>query len=184
MTDGMLLLALAAVVVVLLVIHRSEGDLVRAVVEYGLVAVLAMLLAATPTTAGMTAGVASGVTTSSQKGAELAGWAWRSTFGRPATAAPPATTQPAPKAKDRPNAAKQRPKATNPPAAATRSPQAPGAPGRAVLLGVLGGLALLVLAARRLRRADMRRADQLAMPLLTGLGLGLGRGRRHRRRVA
>src|SRR6266508_5140282 len=118
MTDGMVLLALAAVVVVLLVVHRSDGDLGRAVVEYALVGVLAVLLAATPATAGMTAGVASGVTSGSQKGAELVGMAWRSTFGRPATAAPPATTTPAPKAKakDRPNAAKQRPKATSPPA--------------------------------------------------------------------
>jgi hypothetical protein len=180
MTGGMLLLGLAAVVVVLLVIHRSEGDLARAMVEYALVAVLAMLLAATPTTAGMTAGVASGVTTGSQKGAELAGWAWRSTFGRPATAKPPATTQPIrkAKAKARPNPAKQGPKATSPPAAATRSPATPGAPGRAVLPGVLCGLVLLVLAARRLRRADLRRADALAMPLLTGLGLGRGRRRR------
>jgi len=46
-----------------------------------------------------------------------------------------------------------------------------------VLLGVLGGLALLVLGARRLRRADLRRADALAMPLLAGL---VGR-RGHRR---
>jgi hypothetical protein len=47
-----------------------------------------------------------------------------------------------------------------------------------VLLGVLGGLALLVLAARRLRRADLRRADELAMPLLAGWPLGRGRRRR------
>jgi hypothetical protein len=179
----MLLLALAAVVVVvLLVVHRSEGDLVRAVVEYALVGVLAVLLAATPSTAGMTAGVASGVTTGSQKGAELVGGAWRSTFGRPAVAAPPATTTPTRNAKA---TAKQRPKATGQPPPVTSSPQqasrpqAPGAPGRAVLLGVLGGLALLVLGARRLRRADLRRADSLAMPLLAGL---VGRRGRHRRR--
>jgi hypothetical protein len=176
----MLLLVLAAVVVVLLVVHRSEGDLGRAVVEYALVAVLAVLLAATPATAGMTAGVASGVTTGSQKGAELVGWAWRSTFGRPATAEPP-TTKPARTAKAR---TKERPKATGSPTStswpetAAGSPPAPGAPGRAVLLGVLGGLVLLVLGARRLRRHDLRRADELAMPLLAGLGLGRGRGRR------
>jgi hypothetical protein len=66
MSEGMVLLALAAVVVVLLVVHRSEGDLGRALVEYALVAVLAVLLAATPSTAGMTAGVASGVTSGSR----------------------------------------------------------------------------------------------------------------------
>jgi hypothetical protein len=162
-----------------LVIHRSEGDLGRAVVEYALVGVLAVLLAATPATAGMTAGVASGVTKGSQQGAELVGWAWRSTFGRPATAAP-AVTKPArtsrAKGKDRPKAAPPRPPAANSPQRAVRLPTAPGAPGRAVLLGVLGGLALLVLLARRLRRHDLRRADQLAMPLLAGLG----RGRRRR----
>jgi hypothetical protein len=178
----MLLLVLAAVVVVLLVVHRSEGDLGRAVVEYALVAVLAVLLAATPATAGMTAGVAAGVTTGSQKGAELVGWAWRSTFGRPATAASPATTRPARNQGNRPKAAKQRPKdrspATSRPETATGSPAAPGAPGRAVLLAVLGGLVLLVLGARRLRRHDLRRADELAMPLLTGLPFGRGRRRR------
>ena len=58
MTDGMVLLTLTAIVVVLLVIHRSQGDLGRALVEYALVGVLAVLLAATPSTAGMTAGVA------------------------------------------------------------------------------------------------------------------------------
>ncbi|HEY2958662.1 MAG TPA: hypothetical protein VGM21_10720 [Actinomycetota bacterium] len=174
MSEGMVLLVLAAVVVVLLVVHRSEGDLGRAVVEYALVGVLATLLAATPATAGMTAGVASGVTTGGQKGAELVGWAWRSTFGRPATAAPPAIAKPARRATAK---AKDRPRATKPRSpAATRSPQAPGRPGRAALLGVLGGLALLVLLARRLRRHDLRRADQLAMPLLAGLGRG-----RHRR---
>jgi hypothetical protein len=179
-TEGMVLLALAAVVVVLLVVHRSQGDLGRAVVEYALVAVLAVLLAATPATAGMTAGVASGVTKGSQQGAELVGWAWRATFGRPATAEPPAT-KPArtstAKAKDRPKAATRRPPAASPPEEAVRSPVAPGAPGRAVLLGVVGGLACLVLLARRLRRHDLRRADQLAVPLLAGLG----RGRRHHR---
>jgi hypothetical protein len=187
----MVLLVLAAVVVVLLVVHRSEGDLGRAVVEYALVAVLAVLLAATPATAGMTAGVAAGVTTGSQKGAELVGWAWRSTFGRPATAASPATTRPAHNQGNRPKAAKQRPKdrppatsrpetsrpETSRPETATGSPAAPGVPGRAVLLGVLGGLVLLVLGARRLRRHDLRRADELAMPLLTGLPFGRGRRR-------
>jgi hypothetical protein len=183
MNEGMVLLALAAVVMVMLVIHRSEGDLARALVEYAVVGVLAVLLAATPSTAGMTAGVASGVTTGSQKGAELVGWAWRSTFGRPATAEPPATTKPAhrstAKCKDRPKAATQRPSATTgSPERAAWSPEAPGAPGRAVLLGVLGGLALLVLLARRLRRHDLRRAEELAMPLLAGWPFGRGRGRR------
>jgi hypothetical protein len=56
----MVLLVMAAVVVVLLVVHRSEGNLGRTLVEYALVGVLAVLLAATPATAGMTAGVASG----------------------------------------------------------------------------------------------------------------------------
>jgi hypothetical protein len=167
----MVLLALVAIVVVLLMVHRSEGDLGRALVEYALVAVLAVLLAATPSTAGMTAGVASGVTTGSQKGAELVGWAWRSTFGRPATAEPPATSKPARRATAK---AKDQPKAASSPQRATPSP---GAPGRAALLGVLGGLALLVLGARRLRRHDLRRAE--AMPLLAGLPLGRGR-RRHR----
>jgi hypothetical protein len=181
----MVLLVLTAIVVVLLVIHRSEGDLGRALVEYALVAVLAVLLAATPATAGMTAGVASGVTKGSQQGAELIRWAWRSTFGRPATAAPPATTKPlrraTAKVKERPKAAQQRPPAASAPERAVRSPQAPGAPRRTVLLGVLGGLVLLVLLARRLRRHDLRRADQLAMPLLAGLPFGR---RRRRRRAA
>jgi hypothetical protein len=186
MTDGMVLLALAAVIVVLLVVHRSEGDLARALVEYALVGVLALLLAATPSTAGMTAGVASGVTTGSQKGVELVGWAWRSTFGRPAIAEPPSTTTPARKAKA---TAKQPPKPASSPPTSTRSPQqdgrppAPGAPGRAVLLAGFGGLALLVLGARRLRRADLRRADALAMPLLAGLVGRRGRRRRGPRRL-
>jgi hypothetical protein len=171
----MVLLALAAVVVVvLLVVHRSEGDLGRALVEYALVAVLAVLLAATPSTAGMTAGVASGVTRGSQKGAELVGWAWRSTFGRPATAQPPATSKPTRRATA---TAKDQPKAASSPQRATPPAASPGAPGRAALLGVVGGLALLVLGARHLRRHDLRRAE--AMPLLAGLPLGRGR-RRHR----
>jgi hypothetical protein len=182
MTDGMVLLALAAIVVVLLVVHRSEGNLARAVVEYALVGVLAVLLAATPSTAGMTAGVASGVTKGSQQGAELVAGAWRSTFGHPATAQPPATPRPVhtsgARAKEPPKAAKRRPPVTWSPETA-RTAEAPGAPGRAVLLGVLGGLALLVLLARHLRRHDLRRADALAMPLLAGL---VGR-RGHRRRV-
>jgi len=111
MSAGMVLLALAAVVVVLLVIHRSEGNLGRALVEYALVGVLAVLLAATPATAGLTAGVAAGVTSGSQQGAELAARAWRATFSRPAIAEPPATTTPTrtakAKAKQRPKAAKQ-----------------------------------------------------------------------------
>jgi hypothetical protein len=173
MTDGMLLLVLAAVVVVLLVVHRSQGDMVRALVEYALVAVLAVLLAATPSTAGMTAGVAAGVTRGSQLGVDLAGRAWRAAFARPTTAAPPATIQPARKAK-----AKDRPTATGQPEPATSSPAAPGAPGRALLLGVLGGLVLLVVGARHLRRHDLRRAEALAMPLLAGLPFGRGRRRR------
>jgi hypothetical protein len=44
----MVLLVLAAVVVVLLLVHRADGDLRRAMVEYALVAVLAVQLAATP----------------------------------------------------------------------------------------------------------------------------------------
>jgi hypothetical protein len=180
----MVLLVLTAVVVVLLVVHHGQGDLRRAICEFAVVAVVAVLLAATPSTAGMTAGVASGVTSGSQKGAELVGWAWRSTFGRPAAQAnPPETTQPARKAKAKakewPNPASS-PTSTSQPETATGSQAAPGAPGRAVLLGVLGGLVLLVLGARRLRRHDLRRADELAMPLLAGLGLARGRGRRRR----
>jgi hypothetical protein len=181
-SDTIVLLVLTAMVVLLLAVHRSEGDLRRAVVEYALVAVLVVQLAATPSTAGMTAGVASGVTRGGQLGADLAGRAWRATFARPAAkASPPATTQPARTAKSR---AKDRLKAagratsTSPPEPAAGSPTAPGAPGRAVLLGVLGGLALLVLGARRLRRHDLRRADALAMPLLAGLRLARGRRRR------
>jgi hypothetical protein len=178
----MLLLVLTAVVVVLLVVHRSQGDLGRAVVEYALVAVLAALLAATPSTAGVTAGVASGVTRGSQLGTDLAGKAWRASFARPAAeASPPATTHPARAAKDRPKdrpPAASSPTSTSSPETATGSPAVPGAPGPVVLLGVLGGLVLLVLGARRLRRHDLRRADELAMPLLAGLGLGRGRRRR------
>src|SRR5215218_232555 len=95
----MVLLGLAAVVVVLLLVHRADGDLRRALVEYALVAVLVVQLAATPSTSGMTAGVASGVTSGGDKVADLARGAWRAAFGGPAKASAPATTQPGRRAK-------------------------------------------------------------------------------------
>jgi hypothetical protein len=168
----MVLLVLTALVVVLLLVHRSDGDLRRAVVEYALVAVLAVLLAATPSTAGMTAGVASGVTSGSAKAADLARDAWRAAFGGPARASAPTTTHPGRKAKQRPKAIKDQPTAKQRPPAAS-SPAAPGAPGRAVLLVVLGGLAVLLLG-RRVRGRGGLGGRELA-PLLTGLARGRGR---------
>jgi hypothetical protein len=90
----MVLLVLTAVVLVLLLVHRAEGDLARTTVEYALVAVLAVQLAATPSTAGMTAGVAAGVTSGGDKAADLARSAWRASFGGPAKASAPTTTRP------------------------------------------------------------------------------------------
>jgi hypothetical protein len=175
-SDAMVLLALAAVVVVLLLVHRADGDVRRALVEYALVAVLAVQLAATPATAGMTAGVASGVTSGSNKAADLARGAWRASFGGPAKASVPTTTQPDRKAKQRPKAAKDQPAAKDGPTAKQRppasSPTSTGPP--TALLLVLGGLALLLalLLGRRSRGGLGRR--ELA-PLLAGLTRGRGR---------
>jgi hypothetical protein len=175
MSAGVLLLILAAVLVVLLLVHRSDGDLGRAAGEYALVAVFALLLASTPATSGMTAGVTSGVTGGSQVAAGLVSQAWRTTFGGPAAASavPPESTRPARK-RDRPRAARPTPPATSATEPA-RLPATPGAPGRALLLAVLGALALLVLAARRVRHHDQRHAEELALPRLP---------RRGRRRAA
>jgi hypothetical protein len=167
----MVLLVLAAVVVVLLLVHRAEGSLGRTLVEYALVAVLAVQLAANPTTAGMTAGVASGVTSGGDKAADLARGAWRASFGGPAKASAPTTTQPGRRAKQRPKATKDQPTAKQRPSAAG-SPTSTGPP--VALLWVLGGLALLlgVLVGRRGRGGLGRR--ELA-PLLAGLARGRGR---------
>jgi hypothetical protein len=169
----MVLLVLAAVVLVLLLVHRSDGDLRRAVVEYALVAVLAVQLAATPSTAGMTAGVATGVTSGSDKAAELAGDAWRASFGGPAKASAPTATHPGRKAKQRPKATRDQPTAKE------RSPVA-GSPASSssptVLLVVLGGLAVLLglLLGRRVGGRGGLGGRELA-PLLAGLARGRGR---------
>jgi hypothetical protein len=167
----MVLLVLTAVVLVLLLVHRTDGDLRRALVEYALVAVLAVQLAATPSTAGMTAGVASGVTSGSAKAADLARDAWRASFGGPAKASAPTTTQPGRKAKQRPKATKDQPAAKQRPPAAS-SPTSSSPP--MALLVVLGALAVLLalLLARRGRGGLGRR--ELA-PLLAGLARGRGR---------
>jgi hypothetical protein len=175
----MVLLVLAAVVVVLLLLHRADGDLRRAMVEYALVAVLAVQLAATPATAGMTAGVAAGVASGGNKAADLARGAWRASFGGPAKASVPTTTQPGRKAKQRPKVTKDRPTAKDrstakqrPPAAS--SPTSTDPP--TALLWVLGGLALLLglLLGRRVRGRGALGGRDLA-PLLAGLTRGRGR---------
>jgi hypothetical protein len=160
------------VVVVLLLVHRAEGDLARTTVEYVLVALLAVQLAATPTTAGMTAGVASGVTSGSDKVADLASGTWRA-FGPPAKASAPTTTQPGRTAKQRPKAAKEQPTAKQRPPAAS-SPTSTSPP--AALLVVLGGLALGLglLLGRRGRGMGSLGRRELA-PLLAGLARGRGR---------
>ena len=167
----MVLLALTAVVLVLLLVHRADGDLRRALVEYALVAVLAVQLAATPSTAGMTAGVASGVTSGSDKAADLARGAWRASFGGPAKASPPTTTQPGGKAKQRPKATTDQPAAKQRrPAASTPTSTSPPT----VLLWVLGGLALgLGLLLGRRGRGGLDRRE--LAPLLAGLTRGRGR---------
>jgi hypothetical protein len=176
-SDAMVLLVLAAMVVVLLLVHRSDGDLRRAVVEYALVAVLAVQLAATPSTAGMTVGVASGVTSGSDKAAELARDAWRASFGGPAKVSAPTTTQPGRKAKQRPKTTTDRPTAKQRPPAAS-SPTSTSPP--TALLMVAGGLAVLLavllglLLGRRVRGRGGLGGRELA-PLLAGLARGRGR---------
>jgi hypothetical protein len=173
----MVLLVLTAVVVVLLLVHRAEGSLGRTLVEYALVAVLAVQLAAIPTTAGMTATVASGVTSGGDKAADLALGAWRAAFGPPAKASASTTTKPGRTARQRPKATKDQPTATDQPIGKQRPPAA-GSPTSTgppmVLLVVLGGLALGlgVLLGRRGRGGLGRR--ELA-PLLAGLARGRGR---------
>jgi hypothetical protein len=170
MTPSVLLLVLVALVVVLLLVHRSDGDLVRAVAEYTVVAVLALLLAATPSTAGLSSGVTAGVTSGSTTVARLVGRAWRAGFPG-SQAAPERSTATTRQAGHRPAS---RPQARGPRTPATttpvpgRSPAAPGAPGRGLLLGVLGVLAVLVLLARRVRHRDLRLAEELTLPLLPG----------------
>jgi hypothetical protein len=167
----MVLLALTAVVVVLLLVHRADGDLRRALVEYALVAVLVVQLAATPSTAGMTAGVASGVTRGGDKVADLARGAWRASFGGPVKASAPTTTQPSRKAKQRPKATKNQASAKQRPTAAS-SPTSTGPP--TALLWVLGGLALgLGLLVGRRGRGGLGRRE--LAPLLAGLTRGRGR---------
>jgi hypothetical protein len=169
----MVLGVLTALVLVLLLVHRSDGDLRRAVVEYALVAVLAVQLAATPSTAGMTAEVAAGVTSGSDKAADLARDAWRAAFGGPAKASAPTTTQPGRKAKQRPKATTAQPTGRQRPPAAS-SPTSSGPP--TVLLVVAGGLAVLLglLLGRRVRGRGGLGGRELA-PLLAGLARGRGR---------
>jgi hypothetical protein len=166
----MVLLLLTAVVLVLLLVHRAEGDLARTTVEYALVAVLVVQLAATPATAGMTAGVASGVTSGGDKAADLARSAWRASFGGPAKASAPTTTRPD-------GNAKQRPKATTGPPTAKQRPPVASSPTSTsppmALLMVLGGLALgLGLLLGRRGRAGLGRRE--LAPLLAGLARGRG----------
>jgi hypothetical protein len=127
----------------------------------------------------MTAGVASGVSSGSNKAADLARGAWRASFGGPAKASVPTTTQPDRKAKQRPKAAKDQPTAKDGPTAKQRppaasSPTSTGPP--TALLWVLGGLALLLglLLGRRVRGRGGLGGRELA-PLLTGLTRGRGR---------
>jgi hypothetical protein len=183
-----LVLVLAGLLVVLLVAHRSEGTLARAVAEYAVVALLALLLAFAPATRGAAVGVTAGVASGSAALGRLAASAWQRAFGQetpteaPAVAAP---TRPAAPAR-----ARRPPRTTRPPATSSASvPAAAPAPaarpsGRSgvplpVGVGLLAalGLAGAVLVAWRIRRLDQRD------PLDLGLAR-LPRGRRRRSRRA
>jgi hypothetical protein len=176
----MLVLVLAGLLGVLLLAHRAEGTLVRALVEYAAVAVLALLLAFTPATRAASAGVTAGVTSGSAALGRLAADAWQRAFGdRRAAGAPaaPAPTRPTPKATRPPRATlPAAPPTSRPaPAPATRPAGRAGVPPSAgVLLLVAVALGGLVALAWRIRRLDRRD------PLELGLAR-LPRGRRRRR---
>jgi hypothetical protein len=182
-----LVLVLAGLVVVLLVAHRSEGTLARAVAEYAVVALLALLLAFAPATREASAGMAAGVSSGSAALGRLAASAWQHAFGQQATEAPAAAEPTRPAATAR---ASRPPRPTRPPAtpptsapAAAPAPAARPAAGSGVPLpvgvGLLAalGLAGLVGLAWRIRRLDQRD------PLDLGLAR-LPRGRRRRGRAA
>jgi len=184
-----LVLVLVGLLGVLLVAHRSDGDLLRAVAEYAVVAVLALLLAFTPATRGASAGVTAGVTSGSATVGRLAADAWQRAFGdQQATGAPaaPAPTRPTQPTRPKPKTASA-PRTTRPaaPPASTPAPDPAPAPAArsgvplpaGVLLLVAVALAGLVALAWRIRRLDRRD------PLDLGLAR-LPRGRRGRRRAA
>jgi cobalamin biosynthesis Mg chelatase CobN len=174
-----LVLVLAGLVMVLLLAHRSEGTLARALAEYVVVALLALLLAFAPATRAASAGTVAGVTGGSASLARLAASAWQRAFGQQASDAPAAAepTQPAARA-TRP------PRTTLPPVTPQTSVPAP-APAPAarsgvplpVGVGLLAAVGLVgaVLLAWRIRRLDQRD------PLDLGLArLPRRRGRRRR----
>jgi hypothetical protein len=174
-----LVLVLAGLLGVLLLVHRSDGDLLRAVVEYAVVAVLALLLAFAPATRDASAGVTAGVSSGSAALGRLVADAWQRAFGdRQAAGAPaaPAPTRPTPKATRPPRATRP----TTPPASAPTPTPAPAArPGVPLPAGVglLVAVALLglVVLAWRIRRLDRRDPLELGLARLPRSG-----GRRRR----
>jgi len=171
-----LVLVLAGLLGVLLLAHRSDGTLLRAVVEYAVVAVLALLLAFTPATRDVSAGVTAGVTSGSARLGRLAADAWQRASGQQAADAPAAAepTRPTPTAARPPRTT--RPAGRPAPAPATRPAARPGVPAPLGVLLLVGiALAGLVGLAWRVRRLDRR--DALAQGLAR---LPRGRGRRRR----
>jgi hypothetical protein len=165
-----LVLVLAGVLVVLLLVHRTDGDFTRAVAEYAVVA----LLAFTPATSGASAGLTAGVASGSASAGRLLADAWHAavTTNPAPSPAPPATRaaaghhrQPAKRASSTRNSTPQ-------PAGRT-SDQHASVPLR-LLLAMAVVLGLLLLAARRIRRLDERDALDLG---LTRLPRRRGRGR-------
>jgi cobalamin biosynthesis Mg chelatase CobN len=176
-----LVLVLAGLLVVLLLARRSEGTLARAVAEYAVVALLALLLAFAPATREASAGMVAGVTSGSASLARLAASAWQHAFGQQVTEAPAAAEPARPAATAR---ASRPTRTTRPPATLptsvpepTPAPTARSGVPLPVGVGLLAALALvgLVLLAWRIRRLDRRD------PLDLGLArLPRGRGRRRR----
>jgi hypothetical protein len=177
-----LVLVLAGLLVVLLLAHRSEGTLARALAEYAVVALLALLLAFTPATRDASAGMAAGVSSGSAALARLAASAWQRAFGHPATGTPAAAEPTRPTATARATRPTRTTRPATPPTstptpAATPAPAArsgvplPVGVGLLVAIGLVGLVAL----AWRIRRLDQRD------PLDLGLArLPRGRGRRRR----
>jgi hypothetical protein len=183
-----LVLLLAGLLVVLLVAHRSEGTLARAVAEYAVVALLALLLAFAPATRAASAGMVAGVTSGSAALARLAASAWQRAFGQPATDIPAAAEPTRPAATARPTRPPRTTRLASPPTstptpAATPAPAARPAARSGVPLpvgvGTLVALALAgaVLLAWRIRRLDQRDPADLGLARLP-------RGRRRRGRRA
>jgi hypothetical protein len=177
-----LVLVLAGLLVVLLLAHRSEGTLARAVAEYAVVALLALLLAFAPATRDASTGMAAGVSSGSAALGRLAASAWQRAFGQETPANPAAAEPTRPTAQATARASRP-PRTTRPaaipptsvPAPATRPAARSGVP-LPVGVGLLAalGLAGAVLVAWRIRRLDQRD------PLDLGLAR-LPRGRRRRR---